>query len=58
MEPPPVFVGAFHVTVTSPAAEVAATEVGAVGGPIGLIAADGELAVDVPAAFVAFTVNV
>jgi hypothetical protein len=50
--------GALHVTVTSPAAEVAATEVGAVGGPIGLMAADGELAVEVPAAFVAFTVNV
>ena len=51
-------VGAFHVTVTIRLSEVAATDVGADGAPTGTTAADGELAVDVPATFVAFTVNV
>ena len=58
MDAPPLLVGAFQVTAMMPLAEVAATVVGAVGGPTGLTAADGELDVDVPATFVAFTVNV
>jgi hypothetical protein len=37
---------------------VAVTVLGAVGAPIGTTPADAELAIEVPAAFVAFTVNV
>jgi hypothetical protein len=37
---------------------VAVTVLGAVGAPIGTTPADAEVAIEVPAAFVAFTVNV
>jgi len=56
--PPPVFMGAAHLTVACPLPAVAITLVGAAGGPMGLTlfeAAEGGL---VPAELAAVTVKV
>ena len=55
---PPFDAGAFQDTVITCAFAVAVTLVGAVDGPMGVMPADAALAADVPAIFVAFTVNV
>ena len=60
IDAPPVDVGALHRTVTTcvAATAVATTDRGAEGAPTGVTPGDAELATEVPAAFVAFTVKV
>ena len=60
IDAPPVDDGAVHRTVTTcvAATAVAVTDRGAEAGPTGVTPGEAELAADVPAAFVAFTVNV
>ena len=55
---PPLDDGAFQDMVITRDFAFAVTPVGAVDGPTGVTPAEAELAADVPAAFVALTVNV
>ena len=60
IDAPPLEDGAVHFTVTTWMAvtTVAVTVLGDVDGPTGTTLGEAELAAEVPAAFVAFTVNV